>query len=210
MNEPQPSVRIFPDNWLESIPLHRYFSCQQPLDIDVGCGKGRFLLAHAAANPQTNILGIDRMLQRIRKIDHKVIRARLDNIRLLRMEASYAVTYLIPPDSVSTYYIFFPDPWPKKKHHRHRLFSPVFLQALHTTLLVDGIIHVATDDLAYAEEIRELFQADNRFSPCPVFEPEPDKRTDFELYYVDQGDIGRCSFKRVSTEVGRTVHLNHK
>ena len=193
------TFRLDTDNWLDPMPLPSMFDRPQPLEVDVGCGKGRFLLAHARANPQCNFLGIDRMLRRIRKIDRKLVRQELSHVRLLRMEAYYAITYLVPEASVSTYYIFFPDPWPKKRHHRHRLFSPPFMDALQRTLLPGGIVHVATDHLTYAEEIKALFEVDDRFSPSPVFVPGADERTDFEQYYIERGDVGRCSFLRLPT-----------
>ena len=190
------SVRIFPGNWLFSVPLDEYFSCPAPIEVDVGCGKGRFLLARAAAHPDTNFLGIDRALRRIRKVDRKAVRRELHNIRLLRLDAYYATAYLMPPDSISTYYIFFPDPWPKDRHHRHRLFDAAFVDALHRTLIPDGVFHLATDHLPYFEEVCEMMRSEKRFVEIEPVQPAEDERTDFELLYKDIKQIGRCSFRR--------------
>ena len=190
------TFRIFPSNWLNPLPLAEYFDTSRPLEIDIGCGKGRFILARAATHPDVNFLGIDRMLRRIRKVDNKARRLKLGNIRLLRMEAYYATTYLIPAESVSTYYIFFPDPWPKKRHHEHRLFNPVYLDALNRTLKTGGRVHFATDHLPYFEEVREILRNDQRFAEVAPFEPTPDEWTDFELYYRQHASIGRCSFQK--------------
>jgi len=171
----------------------------RPLEVDVGCGKGRFLLAHAEAHPDVNLLGVDRMLRRIRKIDRKAGRRKLENIRLLRMEAYYATTYLVPAESVTAYYIFFPDPWPKKKHHKHRLFDDRYMDALHRTLVPGGAVHFATDHLPYCEEVRGLLAADKRFSETEPYVPTENERTDFELWYIRRGEIGRCSVRK---EVG--------
>ncbi|MBN1269823.1 MAG: tRNA (guanosine(46)-N7)-methyltransferase TrmB [Kiritimatiellae bacterium] len=190
------STRIFPDDWLNPLPLSDLFPAAQPLEVDVGCGKGRFLLARAAAHPQVNFLGLDRMLRRIRKVDRKAVRRGLGNLRLLRCEAYYAVTYLLPPAAVSTYYIFFPDPWPKKRHHWHRLFDPPFVEALHRTLLPGGTFHFATDHLPYFEEVRGILAADSRFESAPPFEPGEEERTDFELLFIHLAPIGRCSFRK--------------
>ncbi len=187
--------RIRPDDWLHPLPLADYFPRGQPLEIDLGCGKGRFLLARAAAHPDVNFLGIERMLRRVRKVDNKLRRRKLDNTRLLRMEGTYATTYLVPPQSVRTYYVLFPDPWPKKRHHGERLFSPLFMDAIHRTLEPGGTLHVATDHLPYFEEIRELIDADTRFTPVEPFVPGEDEQTDFERYYVTHKEIGRCSFR---------------
>jgi tRNA (guanine-N7-)-methyltransferase len=198
--------RIRPHDWLHPLPLADYFPRRQPLEIDLGCGKGRFLLARAAANPHTNFLGIERMLRRVRKVDNKVRRGRLDNVRLLRMEGYYATTFLVPPESVQTYYVLFPDPWPKKRHHGERLFSPRFMDAIHRTLLPGGCLHVATDHLPYYEEIRALIGADTRFTPVAPFVPREEEQTDFERYYVTHKEIGRCSFRKKEGQSGRAVY----
>ena len=190
------SVRIRPDDWLHPLPLARQFPSGQPLEVDLGCGKGRFLLERARANPGVNFLGIDRMLKRIRKIDHKAQRRGLLNIRLLRVEGYYAVSYLMPADSVQTYYIFFPDPWPKKRHHENRLFNPRFVDALHRTLLPGGVVHVATDHQPYFEIIRDILRGDARFEEIAPFLPTDAERTEFELWYLDKSPIGRISVRR--------------
>ena len=191
-----PSVRIWPADWLGPMSLDGVYSVVRPLEVDVGSGKGRFLLARASRHPEVNFLGIERMLERVRKVDNRARRAGLDNVRLLRCEAYYAVTHLLPSASVRTYYIFHPDPWPKARHHDHRLFNPQFLDALHRTLEREGVVHVSTDHLPYFEEIRAIFAADARFEPVEPFVPAPEERTDFELWYLDRGPIGRCSFRK--------------
>jgi tRNA (guanine-N7-)-methyltransferase len=191
------SCRILPEDWLGPLPIAAYFPRRRPLAVDLGSGKGRFLLARAAACPDVNFLGIERMLRRVRKVDRRVERQGLDNVRLLRMEAYYATAHLLPTGSVSTCYIFFPDPWPKKRHHAHRLFAPAFMQALHRVMVPGGEVHVATDHLPYFEEIRALLAADNRFRPIAPWVPGEAEQTDFERYYVGRGEIGRVSVETV-------------
>lgn len=178
------------------MPLDVIFPGTGPLEVDLGCGKGRFLLARAAAYPEVRFLGIDRMLKRIRKIDNKAQRRRLANIRLLRMEGYYAVSYLLPADTISTYYIFFPDPWPKKRHHENRIFNPRFVDAVHRTLKTGGVLHIATDHLPYFDDIASILRADARFREITPFIPSAEERTDFELWYLDKKPIGRCSFTK--------------
>ena len=191
------TFRVIPGNWLRPIPLGQYFDIEQPLEIDLGAGKGRFLLAHAERNQDTNFLGIERMLRRVRKMDRKASTRSLRNIRLLRMEAYYATTYLVPAACVRTYYIFFPDPWPKKRHHGNRLFGKQFMSALSRTLIDGGAIHVATDHLPYFRQIREDFLEDDRFEEIDPFVPDEEEQTDFERYYIERGEIGRCSYARL-------------
>jgi tRNA (guanine-N7-)-methyltransferase len=183
--------------WLGPLPVREWFAHpERRLEIDLGCGKGRFLLARAAKNPGVNFLGIDRMLRRIRKVDNRARRLDRDNIRLMRVEAFYAVAHLLPPASVDTYYVFFPDPWPKAKHESHRLFNALFLDALHRTLAENGVAHVATDHWPYFEQLSAIFAAAARFAPIEPFVPPEDEQTDFERYYIGQKPIGRLSVRK--------------
>jgi tRNA (guanine-N7-)-methyltransferase len=113
---------------------------------------------------------------------------------LLRVEGYYAVSHLVPAGAVAAYYILFPDPWPKKRHHDHRLFNPPFIEALHRTLVPDGALHVATDHLPYFEEIYADILASGRFKETETFVPDEEEQTDFERYYVAHTSIGRASF----------------
>lgn len=197
-NTHRQSLRHVPVDWLYPAEIESFFPGEGPVEVDLGCGKGRFLLARAAAHPDVRFLGIDRMLKRIRKIDNRAQRLGLRNIRLMRIEGYYAVSYLIPADSISTYYIFFPDPWPKKRHHENRIFNPRFVDALHRTLRADGVVHIATDHQPYFEEIAAVLRADARFREIAPFVPSPEERTDFELWYHDKKPIGRCSFVKTN------------
>ena len=192
--ENKKTLRVFPDQWLDP---HNFAACfdspANPFEVDLGCGKGRFLLARAAKNPGVNLLGIDRQLNRIRRIDRKAHRAGLSNIRLLRMDGYYTTTYLIPPQSVDTYYVFYPDPWPKEKQHHNRLFNAPFMDAIARTLKPGGKIHASTDHLPYFRTIYELLKADSRFEETETFIPSGDEVTDFELIFSHKTP-GRCSF----------------
>ena len=183
------------------MPLATMFGNGHPIELDLGCGKGRFLLARAAAHPDINFLGVDRMLRRIRKVDNKARRLGLTNIRLLRMEGYYATTYLLPPATIRTGYIFFPDPWPKTRHHEHRLFNPRFMDALHRILVPGGAVHFATDHQPYFAAVCALITADPRFETIPAFVPGPEEQTDFERYYVGRTPIGRFSFRKLVAAV---------
>jgi len=196
--QPGSSAIYTPESWTEVLQLNKVFpSAQSSLEVEIGCGKGRFLLSKAASVPESNFLGIDKMLKRLKKVDSKIIKAGLQNVKLLKIEAAYAVDVLIPPLSVRTYYIFFPDPWPKRRHHGRRLFSPAFMDAAHKTLVPGGLIYLATDHVEYSEAICKLFSADRRFTAVPPFEPRDEERTEFETLFMKKGDaIVRAGFRK--------------
>jgi len=199
---PQPtSIILKPEKPQETIDLKKVFNRQKTarVEIDLGCGKGRFLIARALAHKETCFLGIDRRQMRVLKVERAAFRAKLDNIRLLCAEISGAVENLIPDGMVSVYYLFFPDPWPKRRHHRRRLFDADFLNAIQRTLCANGKIHIATDHLDYFSIIRNILAADQRFAEIEPFTPADEERTNFELLFMGLNKlIGRCSFMKQS------------
>lgn len=163
------------------------FDLSRPLEVEVGCGKGRFLTSRAKLNPDCDFLGIERMLERVRLFDGKCRRESIDNAKVLRLEALYTFHYLLPLHHIRTVYVFFPDPWPKKKHHSHRLFGPLFRTALWKRLEKGGKIEFATDHREYFEEVVEGFASDTRFE---AIEPMPRPKevwTEFETMFREQG-----------------------
>ena len=193
----EPSTIIDLPDITHKLSLEGLFAEKLPIEIDIGCGKGRFLLSRASSHQETNFIGIDRMNGRLGKLDRKIMRANLENVRLIKMEAAYVITELLPPEVISTYYIFFPDPWPKRKHHRRRLMSREFLDALHRTLIDGGEVNFSTDHLDYFEAGCKLLRADKRFEEIETFQRSKSEKTDFELIFTNQGlPIGNCSFKK--------------
>lgn len=200
---------ITPDSWTSVLPLDVIFETDQPLEVDIGCGKGRFILSRAATHPNINYLGVDRLLARLRIVDKRIQRRGLTNVRLLRIEASYAIEHLLPPESVRTLYVQFPDPWPKRRHHRRRLFSPPLLDAIHRTLEPKGRIHLVTDHAGYFEAIDGIFKGDPRFLETRIFEPTEEERTNFEIIFRRKNQpIFRCSFQKKAQQRGQTLKLN--
>lgn len=190
------SLRIRPENWLEAMDLDAVWTQTGPRAVDLGCGMGRFLLAHARHHPDMRLLGIERKLRRVRKIDRKAVRAGLDNIRLLRIEAVYAMRYLMPDAWMDICYIYFPDPWPKDKHACNRLLSEAFMDILDRTLAKEGVVHFATDHEPYFRQTEEILQKDTRWVPAERYVLEEDEVSDFELIHRDHKPIHRLSFTR--------------
>ena len=173
------------------------FDLSRPLEIEVGCGKGKFLTERAKQNADCDFLGIERMLERVRLFDGKCRRGKIDNAKVLRLEALYTFHYLLPAHHARTVYVFFPDPWPKKKHHSHRLFGPLFLNALWKRLEIGGKLEFATDHKEYFETVCQCFEDDalrgGGAVSAPRFErvepmPRPKEVwTEFETMFREQG-----------------------
>ena len=138
------------------------FDLSRPLEIEVGCGKGQFLTRRAKENPDCDYLGIERMLERVRLFAGKCRRSGITNV-------------------------FFPDPWPKKKHHSHRLFGPLFLNALWKRLEVGGKLEFATDHAEYFETVCECFAGDARFERVDPMPRPKEVWTEFETMFREQG-----------------------
>ncbi|MEI7948423.1 MAG: tRNA (guanosine(46)-N7)-methyltransferase TrmB [bacterium] len=180
-----------------TLPLPLSTLCgNAPLEIEIGCGNGRFLAAQAAKHPETHYIGIERMLGRVRKLNRKAERLSARNLHALRLEAFYTFYYLLPEHRLRTVYVFFPDPWPKRRHHRHRLFSPLFLDVLWMRLEEGGIIQIATDHQEYCTQIRGVFEASARFKEVPAIIRAENEQTDFEQLFLKQGlPIGACAYQ---------------
>ena len=163
------------------------YDLSRPLEVEVGCGKGRFLTGRAAASPDCVFLGIERMLERVRTFDRKAERMGLANMHVVRLEALYTFWYLLPAHHARTVYVFFPDPWPKRKHHSHRLFGPLFLTALWKRLEVGGRLEFATDHEEYFHVVEECFAADARFARVAPRPRGPEEWTEFETMFRNQG-----------------------
>ncbi len=184
---PLDSARLFPQHF--------------PLEVEIGAGTGRFLISRAQSHPAVNYLAIERMVGRARTLDRRASAVNLCNVRVVCLEALYTMYYLLPRHSVRCVYVFFPDPWPKRRHHSHRLFSPLFRDALWHALATGGRLEVATDHLAYFKEIRACMTLDPRFREIAPMERAPEEQTDFELLFRGQGlSIGQCAFQALPVE----------
>jgi tRNA (guanine-N7-)-methyltransferase len=160
----QRPILFRPASYLERIDVAGLFPVVQPLEIELGAGDGSFILAWATLNSDKNFIAVERLLGRLRKIEKRGSRGGLQNLRGLRIEISYFVGWLVPPRSVSAFHIYFPDPWPKKKHRRHRLIQAPFVEAMSRALAPGGVVYLRTDDMDYFQQMLEVFAAN------PVFE----------------------------------------
>ena len=183
------------DSLTDRLDLEEIFGRKAPLHVDLGCGDGSFLCALAQRMSNKNFLGIERLLNRVRTSARKA--ATLDNVRLLRIESSYAVRYLLPPGSVETFYLLFPDPWPKRRHHQRRIVTPDFLNSIHAALQKNGSVYIATDDVDYFGKIKEIAELNPGFAMGDAEVELP--QTKFELIFREKGTrIHALALRKVS------------
>ncbi len=144
------------------LELEELFGRKGPVHVDLGCGDGTFLCELAQQCPHKNFLGIERLTKRVEKARRKA--EKIPNVRVLRGEVLQAVRDLLPQNSVETFYLLFPDPWPKRRHQRRRIFTRDFLDAVAVALEENGVLHVATDELDYFKQIERLSRAHPQFA----------------------------------------------
>jgi len=174
----------------EPLRLEKLFPASkeaQPTELEIGCGDGGFLLEWATRHPEKNFLGIERLLGRIRKLDKKGRRANLTNLRLLRIEARYVLQHLLPAAAFEAVHIYFPDPWPKDKHRRHRLIDEKFPALAQRILVPGGIVHLRTDDPDYFAQMQESFAPAKDFSSTETPKELAALTTEFERQWNEEG-----------------------
>jgi tRNA (guanine-N7-)-methyltransferase len=172
---------------LEPLRLAELFPLPQPLEVELGCGDASFLVEYARRNPALNFIGVERLLGRLQKLDRKGRRAGLKNTRGVRIESAYFLHYLLPPKSTTAMHIYFPDPWPKKKHHRHRLINEAFPALACTVLETGGRIFLRTDDADYFSQMTGVFGAAKEFTAIETPAELAEITTDFERDFNAQG-----------------------
>lgn len=180
---------VYPDDWFARLSRADLFPGDAPIELDLGCGDGSFLVRMATRFPERNFLGVERLLGRVRKVTRKISKVGLPNVRVLRVDSNYAVEWLLPRGFASRIHFLCPDPWPKKKHAaRRQMCRPAFLAALHALLEDDGELLFVTDAGPYHAEALEGLQS------CRLFRREPWEegdffyaRTDFEEHWLAEG-----------------------
>ena len=147
------SALVAADGNLFSIDPRVIFGNDAPLEIELGAGKGDFIARRAQELPHRNFLAVELSGVVSRMLAVRCGRAGLRNLRVIRMDARTLVNLMLEGESVDTFHIYFPDPWPKERHHKHRLFTPHFVASLCRALRSDGMLFVATDVAEYARDI---------------------------------------------------------
>jgi tRNA (guanine-N7-)-methyltransferase len=187
VTDSQPSLIYRLTSILERVNLSDLFSQAQPLEIELGSGDGSFLVNYAKLRPERNFLGVERLLGRLRKLDRKGRRAGLKNLRGLRIESAYLLEYLLPRHAAAVLHIYFPDPWPKRKHRKHRLINESFPALAHQALAPGGVVYLRTDDSDYFAQMQSVFTASPAFRSIETPAGLAALPTDFEREFQLRG-----------------------
>ena len=193
--DPQHFLLDLPDE-VGTTPWREIFANDQPVELEIGSGKGTFLVAIAQANPQHNYIGIEYANAYAAFAADRLRRHKLENARLVHAEASWWVRCHVPAASLTALHIYFPDPWPKTRHHKRRLIQLPFLKEVHRILIPGGKLRLVTDHADYFAHMQEVLNAQTDLkiipfdSPIPLAENAPAGSivgTNFEKKYIAEG-----------------------
>jgi tRNA (guanine-N7-)-methyltransferase len=137
------------------------FGNTHPIELEIGMGKGTFITEQAKAHPAVNYFGIEWAKWFWRYASDRLRRNQCDNTRTVRAEAAYFLTEFVQPESVSVLHIYFPDPWPKKRHQKRRLIQQKFMPIIERILTPGGRLQIVTDHQGYFEQIEPVVRASN-------------------------------------------------
>ncbi|WP_432058064.1 tRNA (guanosine(46)-N7)-methyltransferase TrmB [Streptomyces sp. bgisy022] len=185
------------------LDLARFFGNGNPVVLEIGFGMGEATARMAAADPGTNILAVDVHTPGQGHLLNLADQRGLTNVRVGNGDAIILLREMLTPDSLDGLRVYFPDPWPKKRHHKRRLIQPEFLSLAASRLRPGAVLHCATDWEPYAEHMLEVLSAhpdfentqeDGGFAPRPAFRP----LTRFESQGLDKGHVvNDLLFRRV-------------
>ncbi|GHB12525.1 tRNA (guanine-N(7)-)-methyltransferase [Salinicola rhizosphaerae] len=136
--------------------LDALFGRTAPRVVEIGFGMGQSLIEQAERHPETDFIGIEVHAPGVGKLLDEADKRGLTNLRVYREDALAVLADCLPEASIDTLQLFFPDPWPKKKHHKRRIVQHPFVERVRTRLKPGGTLHMATDWEAYAEHMAEI------------------------------------------------------
>jgi tRNA (guanine-N7-)-methyltransferase len=174
----------------EILDFRQLFGRAAPCVVEVGSGMGETTASIAAAHPQNDYIALEVHTPGVGSLLKHIAEKSLTNVRVIQHDAVEVMEHMIASEALSGVHVFFPDPWPKKRHHKRRLIQAEFARVIATRLRVAGYLHVATDWAEYAEHILQVLSAEPMLeNTAAAYAPRPDYRppTKFEERGVKLG-----------------------
>ncbi len=150
-------------SWPSLFDLNVAEALSRPVEFEIGCGNGRFLSRAATERPDSLFIGVERCRKYARFARDRMLKYGIGNVRIIYGDAIKVLAHHMPADSIDALHVYFPDPWPKRKHAKRRLFQQPFFEMLHRVLSPDARVHVKVDLFWYFEEILCRFERTPRF-----------------------------------------------
>ncbi|OZI38884.1 tRNA (guanosine(46)-N7)-methyltransferase TrmB [Bordetella genomosp. 5] len=184
-----------------TLDVQAAFGRSAPTILEIGFGMGETTEKIALARPGDNFIGVEVFNAGVGSMLHRIETSQIENLRIIQHDAVEVVRDMIPPDSLDGVHVYFPDPWPKKRHHKRRLLQPPFVQLLASRIKPGGYFHCATDWQDYAVQMLEVLGAEpllantvDGYAPRPDYRPQ----TKFETRGLRLGHgVWDLIFKRV-------------
>jgi len=170
----------------KKINLHEIFPTSEKIIMEIGFGMGEATAIIAKDHPNNGYIAVDVHPPGIGKLLVRIVENDLKNLRVIEDDVHVVLPYMFEDESLDGIHLYFPDPWPKKKHNKRRIVNAGFLSLIHPKLKKGGFIHVATDWVPYAINIEEVFAASNLFTGGVIEKPESRPVTRFEGQGIDK------------------------
>ena len=176
--------------WLE------FFGNDQPVELDIGCGRGLFLFNAAMTTPATNFVGLEIDYREGRRTATRLMKQQLPNARVIGGDGRVVLTEMIAPGTVQAAHVYFPDPWWKKRHRKRRIFNQEFTGLMARILRPGGFLHHWTDVADYFEMVRGLMDTHSEFTIC---QPPEQRDAGHDMDY-------HTSFERKKRKLGLPIY----
>ena len=170
----------------ELIDVKTHFPTSQSIMMEIGFGMGEATAIIAKNHPNNGYIAVDVHPPGIGKLLARIVEENLTNLKVIEDDVHVVLQHMIPDESLDGIHLYFPDPWPKKKHNKRRIVNEGFLSLIHPKIKQGGFIHIATDWVPYAESIQEVFAASTLFIGGVIEKPEWRPVTRFEGQGIDK------------------------
>jgi len=170
----------------ELIDLKQIFPTSDAVIMEIGFGMGEATAIIAKNHPNNGYIAVDVHPPGIGKLLARIVENELTNLKVIEDDVHVVMQHMIPDQSLDGIHLYFPDPWPKKKHNKRRIVNEGFLKLIHPKIKNGGFIHIATDWVPYADSIKEVFAASTLFTGGVIDKPDWRPVTRFEGQGIDK------------------------